>query len=151
MLYALSLVGSLALICGGVNAAGQTTPRAHTPLEGSHWTLTELEGQPVAPSTGAHAAYLQLIAEGKRVAGSSGCNRLIGTYDKTGSDLKFHPIATTMMACSGPLMEQENKLNHALNATRRYRIKGNTLVLFDGKTTVAKFKAQAEDQQGSNP
>ena len=65
--------------------------------------------------------------------------------------LRFHPIATTMMACVDPLMEQENKFNDALNKTTRYRIQGNTLVLLNEKTALAHFKVQTENQQNPNP
>ena len=65
--------------------------------------------------------------------------------------LKFRPIATTMMACMGPVGDQEHKFNEALGKTTRYRIKGNTLLLLNEKGLVAKFKAQPEDQQNPNP
>jgi len=128
----------------GSEMAQQPTA-ASTPFAGTHWTLIELGGQQVASTAGDQAAYLQFTAEGNRVAGSTGCNRLAGTYEKTGSGLKFHPIATTMMACIGPAMQMENKLNNALGKTTRYRIRDNTLVLFNGQAVLARFKAQANE------
>jgi putative lipoprotein len=131
--------------------ATPSAPQSAAPLEGTHWALNELAGQQVPPATGHQSAYLQFTAEGNRVAGSTGCNRLTGAYQKTGSGLKFNPIATTMMACLGPVMEQENKFKDALNSTTRYRIQGNTLVLLNGKTVLARFNTQAADQQNPNP
>jgi putative lipoprotein len=124
----------------------QQAATAAAPLEGTHWALTYLNGKPVAPAEGRQQAYLQFVADGNRVTGSTGCNRLAGTYEKTGSSLKFRPIATTMMACMGPVGDQEHKFNEALGKTTRYRIKGAALLLLGEKDLAAKFKAQPEDQ-----
>ncbi len=100
---------------------------------GTDWTLTELAGL-TPPAIGPQTAYLQFTTEGNRVRGSTGCNRLTGSYEKNGSMLKFHPIASTMMACIGPTMETENKFNNALGRTISYRIRGNTFVLLSEKS-----------------
>jgi heat shock protein HslJ len=132
-------------------ATGAQSEPVAAPFEATHWTLTELAAKQVPAAAGRQAAYVQFASEGNRVSGSTGCNRLSGAYEKNGSSLKFHPLATTMMACAAPLMEQENKFNDALNKTTHYRIKGNTLVLLNEKTALARFKVHTEDQQNPNP
>lgn len=147
----LALLVNMSVFGGLAFAQNSTGATATTPFEGTHWTLTEVAGQQVSPPEGRQAAYLQFAAEGNRVTGSTGCNRLAGSYEKNGSSLKFHPIATTMMACVGQGMERESKFNDALSKTTRYRIKGSTLVLLDEKTVLARFKAQPEDQTKPTP
>jgi putative lipoprotein len=131
--------------------AAQQSAATGTPFEGTHWALTYLNGRRIAQAEGRQQAYLLFAADGDRVTGSTGCNRLTGTYKKTGSDLKFLPIVTTMMACMGPVGDQEHKFNSALDETTHYRIKGTTLLLLNENDVVAKFKAQPEDQQNPNP
>ena len=50
-----------------------------------------------------NAAHL-LFSPGQvnKVSGSTGCNRLNGNFDLTGVNfIKFSPLATTKMACTG--------------------------------------------------
>jgi heat shock protein HslJ len=131
------------------NAPPSNAGAVSTPLEGTHWTLTKIGGQAIAPATGRREAYLQFVAQGRRVTGSTGCNRLTGAYEQAGSGLKFHPIATTMMACIGQVMTQENKFNAALRKTDSYRIRGNTLLLIGKKKVLASFNAAPSE--GTNP
>lgn len=120
------------------------------PLEGTHWTLTKLGDQAIAPAT-VRIAYLQFIADGHRVVGSTGCNRLTGTYEQLGNKLKLRPIATTMMACIEPAMDQERKFNTSLGQIDSYRIRGNTLVLMGDKKVLASFEAAPADETNTNP
>jgi putative lipoprotein len=122
------------------------TQSAAIPLESTHWTATELSGKKVPPAEGRQAAYLQFSAEGHRITGSTGCNRLTGTYEKTEKSLKFNPIATTMMACIGPAVDQEENFKSALGQTSRFLIIKDMLVLMNGQAVLAKFKAQPDDQ-----
>ena len=87
--------------------------------------------------TGARSPYrrialsppgLRLVADGHKVQGSAGCNRMMGSYELSGSSLKFGPLATTRMAC--PSMDAEQAYLGALSATTRYEIAGTTLTLF---------------------
>jgi putative lipoprotein len=127
------------------------TPLPAIPLEGTHWTATELSGKKVPPAEGRQAAYLQFSSEGHRITGSTGCNRLTGTYERADKSLKFNPLATTMMACIGPAADQEENFKSALGQTSRFLIIKDMLVLMNGQAVLAKFKAQPEDQQNQNP
>ncbi len=57
-----------------------------------------------------------------RVAGSSGCNRLVGGFTLTGEGLQFGAMGSTMMACPDPLMEQERRMLDALEQVTRFDI-----------------------------
>ena len=55
----------------------------------------------------------------KLATGFAGCNRFMGTFTLTETELHFSPIALTKMACTDG-MELEQKFAAALTATRRY-------------------------------
>jgi heat shock protein HslJ len=109
-------------------------------LEGTEWRLFDIGGQP-APAgadTTRHPGFT-LIAEGRKVQGSAGCNRMNGTYQLDGEKLKFGPLATTRMAC--PAMQTETAFLKALEATTRYEVKGSSLTLYGADTAVARLEA----------
>ncbi|MGH9380501.1 MAG: META domain-containing protein [Thermoanaerobaculia bacterium] len=113
-------------------------------LAGTHWQLTELpreEGFAVDPELEAH---LVLDAEGGRVSGSSGCNRLVGTFTQDGDALSFGPLAGTRMACPEPAMELESRFYAALEAVTGYSIDGETLTLEGPDGPVARFGRHLE-------
>jgi heat shock protein HslJ len=121
--------------------ADTTTPAASAaPLEGTQWRLVEIGGQP-SPSGADSARHpgFTLLAEGRKVQGSAGCNRMMGTYERDGAKLKFGPMATTRMAC--PAMATETAFLKAMNATTRYELSGTSLTLFGGDTAVARLEA----------
>lgn len=110
------------------------------PLEGTAWRLVEVDGQPVsAPADSARAPGLTLLADGHKVQGSAGCNRMMGSYQLSGTSLKLGRLATTRMAC--PAMELEQRYLKALGATTRYEIAGGSLTLFDPDGPVARLEA----------
>jgi putative lipoprotein len=112
-----------------------------TPLEGTTWQLIEVNGRPVA-SAGERSAHLQFGPDSGRVVGSTGCNRLTGTYSRDGATLRFGPAATTRMAClDSQRNDQERDLLEALQATERHEIAGNTLALHSSARVVARFEA----------
>lgn len=120
------------------------------PLQGRQWTLTEINGKKVSPDTGNRVPYLKFAAEGTQLTGYDGCNRLMGTYKKAGSSLTIHMVAATLMACLIPDGGQSG-FNDALGKTDNYRIYGNTLALFDGKTVLAQFKSGTSNPPNTNP
>ena len=94
-----------------------------------------------APAVAGREAYLELSAEGRKLAGTSGCNRLFGGYELGGDRLRFGAIGSTRMACEEALMKQEQALEAALQATTSYRLDGSTLELRDGERLLARFAA----------
>ncbi|MGX0976950.1 heat shock protein HslJ/uncharacterized lipoprotein YbaY [Roseovarius sp. MBR-51] len=57
-----------------------------------------------------------------RVAGGTGCNRLVGGYTLTGEGLQFGSMGSTLMACPEPLMDQERRMLDALEQVTRFDI-----------------------------
>ena len=116
------------------------------PLLGTTWTLTELDAHAPVSTTANNPAQLVLDGSQNRYSGSSGCNRLTGTIELKGDSLNFGAGASTMMACSEPLMQQEQAFTKMLESVTGYRISGKTLELLAGNKTVAKFKAAKPTQ-----
>ena len=118
---------------------------ARAKLEGTDWKLIELGGAPFVVTLGTGSADLQLNPEGKKVAGSGGCNRFMGAYEAGKGSLHFSAIALTEMACPEPAMKQEHDFVEALQATTRYRIVGETLELRNGKRVLARLQSQTAE------
>lgn len=64
-----------------------------------------------------------VLAEDGSLAGSDGCNRLLGRWSQEGEEIAFSEIASTMMYCDGV----DTWLSGAGSAT----IDGDTLNVFD--------------------
>lgn len=69
-----------------------------------------------------------------RVSGNSGCNRFNGSVKVRGQALFFGPLASTRMACPGPLDAQERAFYAALARVAGYALEdGVTLVDAEGR------------------
>jgi heat shock protein HslJ len=109
-----------------------------------YWILTALNRKPVVATDPPRPRETSLVlhAENQRVAGSTGCNRLAGSYTLKGSELSFGTLAGTMMACVEG-METEKAYLEALAQVRRWRIDGIHLELMDATGAVlARFEAR---------
>jgi heat shock protein HslJ len=107
-----------------------TLGRYSADLENREWRLVELRGRPAVPSTGMREAGVRFYADSMRMTGSGGCNQIAGTYARDGDQLSFGPIRATRMACAdAALNRQESDFLSVLQATTRYEILHDTLVL----------------------
>jgi len=83
-----------------------------------------------------------LQSDQKRVAGSGGCNRMMGSYTLDGSKLTVSQMAGTMMACAQG-MDVERAFHAALPRVASWRIDGEKLELFDAEgASVAEFESR---------
>lgn len=125
---------------GGSGGASGTPPAA---LADTYWKLVRLDERPVPAAERQREAHLVLHAEGLRLAGSGGCNRLLGRWRVEGESLAFTQVASTRMACPSG-MELEARFVAVLATVARHRIEGETLSLIDpGGTVVARLQAVA--------
>src|SRR5215510_12755137 len=69
------------------------------PLENTYWKLTRLRGAPVSVAAKQRESHFVLDSKTKRIAGSGGCNRFTGTYERGGERLTLGNLAMTFMAC----------------------------------------------------
>jgi uncharacterized lipoprotein YbaY len=81
---------------------------------------------------GRHEPNILLHSRDGRYSATVGCNRIAGSYVLDGSELRFSPGPTTLMACPPPLEELEKRLLEALANSASCDINGNTLELSDG-------------------
>lgn len=112
------------------------------PLAGEEWVIEDIAGGGVIDNS--HAT-LQFLSDGK-LAGSTGCNRLMGGYELNGKQLKIEPAGTTMMACPPALMMQERKLLDLLPTFRQFRMDATGALILQteqGVTLLARRNAKA--------
>ncbi len=117
-------------------------------LAGSSWNLTSLMDQGLAPGS---SISIQFTADGK-VNGSAGCNRYMGSYTVSGKSLTISaPLATTMMACEGAIMDQEVAYLKALAEVKTFSISGEQLTLNDAdKKGILVYQMQSQDLAGTS-
>lgn len=106
----------------------ETSPLAS--LAGPYWRLTHLGEEPVRAPRSRREAHLVFDAEAAQVAGSDGCNRLMGSYEVAGAELTFGPIGGTKMACPG-VMAEADRFGALLAQVRSWRIDAGALRLSD--------------------
>lgn len=88
------------------------------PLLGREWRIEAIAGRDVIDDS---PASLQFLRDG-RLAGSGGCNRLIGQYETDDRALSIEPTGTTMMACPEAQMKQERALLELLATVESFEI-----------------------------
>lgn len=127
------------------NAGCASSKQAKPVIKGSEelyahrWNLAELHGKAVPPADSERQPHL-LFTPGQvgRVAGSTGCNRLNGTFDLAGmKQITFSPVATTRMAC--PNATAESEFLAALTQADNYLLVDNFLLLNKGRRLLARF------------
>ena len=65
------------------------------------------------------------------VSGSSGCNTFTGSYTLDGINVTIGPLASTMMACEQPVMDQEAAFLKALQTPSSVEQHGASVWLRD--------------------
>ena len=80
---------------------------------------------------------LQFDYSKKTVSGTTGCNRLSGSYSAGTNDFSFGSnMTTTKMACPG---YEESVFLNALNRINRYKVNGNELSFLHDSTLIMTF------------
>lgn len=64
-----------------------------------------------------------------RINGVLGCNNFFGSYTKEDKHLSFSQIGSTRMMCQN--IKTEDTFSKVLQETKKYKIEGKTLYLFD--------------------
>ncbi len=116
-------------------------------LSNTYWKLVEIDGQkinlshnstPLKQKNAIRDLYF-IIKKENIISGFSGCNKFSGNFNSDGKKIKIGPLMSTQMAC--PSIEIEQQFNTRLTKADNYHIKGESLELFQGKKSVAKFIA----------
>ncbi len=101
-------------------------------LVGPLWLLTGYNnGKGGFASVLADTEITATFAQDGRLMGTAGCNSYATSYQVSGNQITFGPVAATMMMCGAPegIMEQEGAYLAALEAATTYQIEGNQLSL----------------------
>lgn len=110
-------------------------------LQNTYWKLVRLRDEPVLVVENQREPHIILRTDGQRVAGSGGCNRLLGGYRIEGNRIEFGKLAVTLMACPAG-MEREQSFLGALGEAVSWRVLGSHLELFDaGGARLARLEA----------
>lgn len=107
------------------------------------WRFVTIGETPIMP-TRRQPPYLKFEARSNTVTGSTGCNRLSGTYRADEGALIFEHITHTMMACADQSYEQQ--VLKVLASTTKYKITGHELHLLGPKGTLAVLVRPHEEQ-----
>ena len=126
------VVTSFETVFMGQACVGEVTGQA---LEGPEWTALSVLG--TTPSA-EDPPTLSLDSEEGLVAWS-GCANVSGSYSLRGAELRFSGITLPERQCTGLLGRIEQALMQALQATRSYEIRGDTLKLIGETGVVARF------------
>ena len=124
-LIIITLLVALGLVLSA--CASQTTP---ADLPGSSWKLVSYgTAANQTPAASGIDTNLDFGKDGT-VNGNLGCNSFSGNYKVTNGNIAFSMMISTMMACVGPQMTQEDIGLKIMNGTVRYTVAGNQLTLY---------------------
>ena len=140
--------------CHSVKPVAPATPESggSEKFYASKWSLREVEGLTLLPSSVGKEAYLLFFpGQVSKVSGSTGCNKLNGTFElSAGQKIKFSPLATTKMMCPPDGNKTEQRFLSALARVDNYYFSDNSLVLLKGKLIVSRLVATPADQPTGN-
>jgi heat shock protein HslJ len=124
---------------GGLLLSGGQTPLSYVteeqlPLEGTAWAVDGIAIGDDAVSSTIAGSEADLTFDAGSVSGSTGCNRLTGSYtvDAAAGSISFSEIATTMKLCEPDVATQEQAIVAALDQATSYSIEGSTMTLAAG-------------------
>lgn len=122
-----------------VTTATAPTGTGGAALVDTLWQLQSLQGADVL----AEAEVTAVFGADGTLSGGSGCNRYTTSYTVDGSSLSINAaIASTMMACPDPIMQQETAYLAVLPTAVTFQIQGVGLELLDASgASVATFIA----------
>lgn len=109
---------------------------------GIDWQVLAVRGETLPEGS---EAELRFGRDGS-LSGSGGCNRLIGTYERTGEGLRIPGgIGMTMMACPDPVMTRERAFVTALEAVAHFEIADDGKLLLLGEDGAPLIAAARRD------
>ena len=126
--------------CGGDDSGSGSDGDTQDPaaLEGESWILTQMltaGGQTEIVQTGVSAQF-----DGTTISGSAGCNSYNASYEASGSDISFGPIAATKKICPEDEQSTEDRYLQLLAEIGSYEVSGRSMSMNDtGGTPVLQF------------
>ena len=126
----LVLVASAFAACGGDEGSG-SDPGTQDPsaLEGQSWILTQMltaGGQTQILDVGVSAEF-----DGTTISGNAGCNSYHASYEASGGDISFGPIAATKKVCPEDEQSTEDRYLQLLAEIGSYEVSGRSMSMND--------------------
>ena len=130
----LPLVAFAFAACGG-DEGSSSDPGTQDPaaLEGDSWILTQMltaGGQTQIVEVGVSAEF-----DGSTISGSAGCNSYHASYEASGGDISFGPIAGTKMACPQAESSTEARYLQLLDGVATFETSGRSMSMSDADGT----------------
>lgn len=113
---------------------------AAQPLLETVWQLVSVNGALAQGVVLGQPAHLRLRKGGK-LTGSTGCNRLQGSWQLGPDKISLGRIVSTRAICHAAMTVQEHAMIDALRTARQYRQVGHQLELLQGDQVLARFVA----------
>lgn len=95
-------------------------------ISGTPWTVTHINGAPVQGDVNLK------FDTSEQLSGSAGCNRFFTSYNLSGEDMRVGRIATSRMACTPALMQQESRFTKLLESVYQFEIKKDGSLVLRG-------------------
>ena len=131
----LVLVSSAFSACGGDDGSGSDGGGAQDPaaLEGESWVLTQMltaGGQTQILDVGVSAEF-----DGTTISGNAGCNSYHASYEASGNEISFGPVAGTKMACPEAETSTEARYLQLLEGVATFETSGRSMSMSDADGT----------------
>ncbi|HEY3311855.1 MAG TPA: META domain-containing protein [Anaerolineales bacterium] len=135
LFHAIVILGFLLLFACTSSGNAQSLP-------GSTWKLVSYgpvsNQTPVIPGVDTTITFDR---DGK-LSGSVGCNGFGGDYKVSAGKITFGPVMRTMMACDGPVMQQEDTVMQVFSGTAAYELESGKLTITSADASLAVVLAQ---------
>ena len=117
--------------CGGDDGGSGSDGGTQDPaaLEGESWILTQMltaGGQTEIVQTGVSAQF-----DGTAIRGNAGCNSYNASYEATGSEISFGPIAATKKICPEDEQSTEDRYLQLLAEIGSFEVSGRSMSMND--------------------
>lgn len=122
--------------CGGDDGSGSdggSSTQDPAALEGKSWILTQMltaGGQTQIVDVGVSASF-----DGTTISGNSGCNSYHASYEASGNEMSFGPIAGTKMACPEAESSTESRYLQLLEGVATFEVSGRSMSMADADGT----------------
>jgi heat shock protein HslJ len=136
--FVLAVAAAASAGCAAPSRSSSPTAPSSTAaaLLGPTWAAFEIDGQAVDAREPGRQPNIVLAADGNRVSGTTGCNRIAGSFTHQGATLRFGTLAMTRVACVPDRSAIEQAFVAALEATTSQAIANETLELRDAAGSV---------------
>lgn len=117
-------------------AGGCTLPGSTQMLSEPDWKISEYGNAdspiPAVPNVSTSIKFGQ---DGK-LSGSAGCNLFSGVFKISGNQIVFGEMVSTLMACEGPIMQQEIAVLNILTGNCSYTLEQGLLTIRTSKNSM---------------